>query len=1176
MSTIKATNNVGIYKIQKFLGLNENPNGDQLLELGEASECKNWKVTRDFNLKRRPGTHTMFTLSLHEPVRGMWYGNINGVPTGLAACDGHLWKFYEDEGYLSVPVDLGEFDTSRRVNFFAYSDIVYILNGDEYMQYDGVSFKAVTGYVPIVAISRTPNGSASTLLEEVNKLNNMRKVWFSPDGEDNVFLLPEKDILSVHYVKNLGTGEYINPSTYNVDRINGRVTFGKDINIEYEEGVTSYEITDEELEDIGSIEINGAVPQATYLPDHSGVVFDEAPAYGKTITLTSGENFTEEFTGDGETAVFTFENKNMNEYNVSVDGVEMHPEGLYENNYHDGMTSTLSSIDFKYTIDLNSMIKIVTEEDGEFTKTLQFSAGNDNKPYALPEYFDGELPDKVTVQYNATHEELPEITDPSVVICPYPENLTIDKDAFREAYKKSSYSKGVQPLDTLGYKTAYFFYDKELDKWHPTYSYRVAMGGTKISSAITTGSTFTYTAYTLQPDGYGIQPMVWLENTDPVNHIAMIGNPIVLFNHKDFEYTLTPVVVPSPETGRVVISITLEKDVAEYFREIYGEDPVAVNVYISEYNRLDLNGEPYNPDYEPWVDLEDFGMTYTPEASPETGDLVLLTFNRNFTYDGTNFYAIPNGSPVATTTKFDVTLHAYRTATTERLYGPWSSVAYSNAITNMGVTTIAGLTAVSQKSLEVIINGKRYYESGDYSNTGNVITFVDAPAEGAIIHVDEVLSDGVTKVIAADGQTTVFNIGYIGAETIDVSVDSVDVGLDTRFTFDAETRTITILDTDGMVAGDLITIKGSNPPSRGINTIEICYSAGMAFTQTVNKMTNAEIFLGTQDNAVFLYGDGSNKAFYSGIDYNGKPRADYFPDLNEMTVADSNTPITGMIRHFSQLICFKSKSVYTIHYGQITTATGNNEYAFYITPVNKEIGNAALGQVRLVLNSPYALYANDLYEWKSNSRYSSNLSQDERSAHRISDRIYATLATFNAEDCYCYDDNPGQEYYIWYQDKALVFNYAANAWYMYQGLNVSAMCNLEGDLLVGTADGKIKIMSEDYTNDDGDAFDSYWESGSMDFGSDYMRKLMSEVWISVKPDKNYSVNLTASTDRKVDFTEKTLSGEESDKDTPMVKKLKMKAKKFAYLKLILQTNDPDNGATILSLDPKVRETGYAK
>ena len=296
-----------------------------------------------------------------------------------------------------------------------------------------------------------------------------------------------------------------------------------------------------------------------------------------------------------------------------------------------------------------------------------------------------------------------------------------------------------------------------------------------------------------------------------------------------------------------------------------------------------------------------------------------------------------------------------------------------------------------------------------------------------------------------------------------------------------------------------------------------------------------------------------------------------------------------MIRHYSQLICFKSNSVYTIQFGLITTATEAEEYGFYVTPVNREIGNAALGQVRLVLNSPFALFGNDLYEWKSNSRYSANLSSDERNAQRISDRIYATLETFDAANCYCFDDNPGQEYYICYGNEALVYNYPADAWYYYTGLNIHSMCNVEERLFFGTDDGRICELSEEYLNDDGEVIDCVWESGSIDFGKNYLRKFMSEIWISMKPQAHSKVTVTVQTDKKSEFTEKVIESrlatfEHMDFEDfsfatnrkPQVKKLKLKAKKFAFLKIIFMSKDLYTSAIILSADPKIRETGYVK
>ena len=666
MSTIKGASSQSIYKLEKFLGLNENPDGDVKLKLGEASVCRNWRVTRDRNLQRRPAFHTKVDLETGQKISGMWFGNIQGVETGLAASGGHMWKFYEND-YLEHPEDLGMIETSGRVNFFAYNNIVYILNGEEYYSYDGSRFGLVKGYRPLVITGRDPSGADGDLLEEVNKLNGMRRVWFSPDGTHNEFLLPEGDLLSVDYVKYTATDEYMNPKLYQFDRFQGIVSF-------------------------------------------------EA---------------TETFTGDGETTEFTITNDMVSSVTASVD-------------------------------------------------------------------------DTITA-------------------------VTYDADA-------------------------------------------------------------------------------------------------------------------------------------------------------------------------------------------------------------------------------------------------------------------------------------------------KTVTFATAPADESVIKIAEVI------MLPA-----------------------------------------------------------------GTNTIEIGYSAPSTYRSDIAKMTNAELFLGAQDNAVFLYGNGTNKAVYSSIDYNGIPRADYFPDLNEMAVADSNTPITGLIRHYSQMICFKTGSAYSVQYGMITDAGDNDQWGFYVKPINKQIGNVALGQVRLILNSPFTLHGNDLYEWHNTSSYSSNLSVDERQAKVISNRIYGTLESFNFEECYCYDDNDNQEYYIWYKDKALVYNYAADAWYVYTGREVCSMCNAHEDVLCGTSAGKIMELTTKYFNDDGDAIDSYWESGSIDFGKAYMRKLLTEVWVGIKPSEQSFVTVTVMTNKKPDYTEKSVSGHLatflnmdfsafsfSVNRKPQVKKLKIKAKKFAFLKFVLKTKDLHTTATVLLIDPKIRETGFMK
>lgn len=483
-----------------------------------------------------------------------------------------------------------------------------------------------------------------------------------------------------------------------------------------------------------------------------------------------------------------------------------------------------------------------------------------------------------------------------------------------------------------------------------------------------------------------------------------------------------------------------------------------------------------------------------------------------------------------------------------------------------------------------ILNGIEYYsyDGTTFETVSGYVPLIitSRPPDGS----DGVLLEGINKLngkrrvwFSPDGTATVFQLPEAGLTSIDSVIDLV--------TGEAYSGSYTKNTTDG-------TVTFNAAPIRGINTIEISYTFPTVYRNDVTNMTNAELFLGQQDNAVFLYGNGTNRAVFSSVDYNGTPRADYFPDLNTVTVADENTPITSLIRHYSQLICFKSTSAYSIQYGLVVDAEGSDQWGFYVKPVNKRIGNAALGQVQLVQNSPFTLFGNDLYEWVNTSRYSTSLSIDERQAKRISDRIYATLESFNFKNCICYDDNNSQEYYIWDGGTALVYNYPADAWYTYtspNNLKVYCMCNIGDDLLCGMEDGTIRILGDNYFNDDGNAISSYWESGSIDFGKPFIRKFMSEVWVGIKPQAASKVTVTIATDKKSDYTERTIDSSLIDfwninfadfsfqvNRKPQIKKLKIKAKKFAFLKFILKSQELDSSATVLLIDPKIRETGYVK
>lgn len=389
------------------------------------------------------------------------------------------------------------------------------------------------------------------------------------------------------------------------------------------------------------------------------------------------------------------------------------------------------------------------------------------------------------------------------------------------------------------------------------------------------------------------------------------------------------------------------------------------------------------------------------------------------------------------------------------------------------------------------------------------------------------------------------------------------------------------------------TVTFGTAPIEGTNSLEVGWHVAENFRSEVCAMRYSEFYNGSQDTRVFLYGDGSSEALYSDLDYLGTPRADYFPDLNEIRVGVENTAITGMIRQYSRLICFKTDGAWSISFGQITTPQGDSIPGFYTTPINRSIGNEAMGQVQLVLNNPVTLFGSDLYEWRSGSF--GNLTNDERQAKRISDRVFEALHDMDVLGVTAFDDNYHQELFILAENgNALVWNYVADAWYFYDNFPMYRPFSFGGELYYGSRWGGIQHVSTDYAYDkfadqEVQAIDCYWSSGSMSFGADYQRKYSAMIWLGIKPETKGEVLVTVETDKSVSYQEKVVTSalfgfdnvdfEDFTFETnrkPQMKRLKIKAKKFVFYNLILKSNNANAGATVTSADMRVRFTGYSK
>ena len=381
----------------------------------------------------------------------------------------------------------------------------------------------------------------------------------------------------------------------------------------------------------------------------------------------------------------------------------------------------------------------------------------------------------------------------------------------------------------------------------------------------------------------------------------------------------------------------------------------------------------------------------------------------------------------------------------------------------------------------------------------------------------------------------------------------------------------------------------ASAPEKGVNTLVITYRKGDGEPAQVTRMRFAELFNGATDTRVFLYGDGTNRTIYSGVDLDsGQPSAEYFPDLYEAAIGDENTPITSMVRHYSRLLAFKKDSAWSLDYNIVTTAGGAVTSAFYVIPVNRQIGNEAPGQVRLLENNPLTLDGKSVYQWKATTS-SGNITSDNRNASRVSDRVANTMGGFDFKKTFTFNRRSEREFWFLCGGKALILNYANDTWYLYDNMPFLRMEDVGGETYGFTSGGKVIHISRRYRNDDGADIDAYAATGSMDFDKDWLLKYSPMLFVSIQPESGARVNVTVETNRRSDYPEKIVSAGLSTftnanfahwsfgtNRKPQVRRVKMKVKKATFYKLIFRSVSASATATVLETDIQLRYAGSVK
>lgn len=385
------------------------------------------------------------------------------------------------------------------------------------------------------------------------------------------------------------------------------------------------------------------------------------------------------------------------------------------------------------------------------------------------------------------------------------------------------------------------------------------------------------------------------------------------------------------------------------------------------------------------------------------------------------------------------------------------------------------------------------------------------------------------------------------------------------------------------------TVKFSKAPAKGTNTVTVTYRKGEGDRAAVEKMRYSELYNGSTDTRVFIYGDGSNRAIYSGVEYTtGQASAEYFPDLYEVAVGESNTPLTALVRHYSRMMAFKPNSAWVIQYGTVTLEDSSTTAAFYVQPVNRQFGNDVPGQVKLLENNPLTLDVGSVYQWKATSS-AGYINASESNAKRISDRVAATLSTFDIRSVQTFNMKLDHEFWFLQGGRALILNYANDSWYFYDGLPFHRLLEAEGEKYGFAHDGRVLHVSRSYRSDDGAAIDAYAATGAMDFDRDWQLKYSPVIYLALQPESNARITVTAETDRRSDYPEKVVSSSFATfahvdfahfsfatNRKPRVVRVKMKVKKATFYKLVFLSKSASATATVIEADVMLRFAGNVK
>jgi len=500
---------------------------------------------------------------------------------------------------------------------------------------------------------------------------------------------------------------------------------------------------------------------------------------------------------------------------------------------------------------------------------------------------------------------------------------------------------------------------------------------------------------------------------------------------------------------------------------------------------------------------------------------------------------------------------------------------WSTVTTELGSLTDAPTNFFSFASKLYMLNGTEYksYDGTTFEDVAGYIpkiTIGATPLTGSGTSFEGLNLLIGKKRMTYNGDTT---DTYQLPETSIASLDAVYV--------DGSLQTLTT-DYTVVTATGIVTFVSA--PAVGTDNVEIYWTKGSGTRATVVKNRQAFLFGLAVDTRVFMYGneDDQNMLIHSSLAA-GVPSAEYFTaGTPNIPIGSASFPITGMERQQSIMLIHKTNETYYSYYDSVDL-DGITTVNFPTPIINDSRGNVALGQGRVLNNDPFTIDS-QFIKWSPTSE------KDERNMKNLGSRIQKDLDAYDLEDCLTIDKENSSELYISNGKKVWIYRYdLQNLYTKEQGvfsrltLEDEPTCwfKIDGELWFGTTTGKIMKMSNDYITYNAKAIDSHWEMNMYDFGASWINKTLNKSWITLAAQPKGSVNIQYVTDKNAYSTPYEVSYEVITFDdvdfsnftfytnyNPQTFYVRLKAKKFVYLKMILDNTSLTDTFVILGLTLK--------